>query len=116
MYIGRNPMAKKSSASSRPARPTRRSAESIWSKPLTKAQRTALDTIAKRQELGDTTEIDYSDIPKFTDRQLAGFERPRKKLVAVRLDEDVYDWLRKHGSGYSTRINSVLRAVMVRSR
>jgi hypothetical protein len=57
---------------------TRRSAESIWSKPLTKHQRTALDDIAMRQNRGDVSEIDYSDIPKFTDRQLARFERPRK--------------------------------------
>lgn len=96
--------------------PTRRSAESIWSKPLTERQRTTLDRIAKKQQRGDDTGIDYSDIPKLTERQLAQFQRPRKKLVAVRLDEDVYAWLRKYGHGYSTRINSVLRAVMSQGR
>ena len=93
---------------------TRRSAESIWSKPLTKRQRTALDGLAKKQKSGDSAGIDYSDSPKFSDRQLAQFQRPRKKLVAVRLDADVYEWLRKFGHGYSTRINSVLRAVMTK--
>jgi uncharacterized protein (DUF4415 family) len=37
-------------------------------------------------------------------------------LVAARLDRDVYDWLKNHGEGYSTRINNILRAVMSRAR
>jgi uncharacterized protein (DUF4415 family) len=40
------------------------------------------------------------------------YRRPAKKLVAVRLDPDVLEWLRQYGEGYSTRINSILRAVM----
>ena len=109
-------MAKKSSALSRPAKLTRRSAESIWSRPLTKQQRTTLGQIATRQKRGETVEINYSDVPKLTKAQLSQFRRPRKKLIAVRLDTDVYEWLRKFGQGYSTRINSVLRAVMFHSR
>jgi len=27
-----------------------------------------------------------------------------------------YDWLRRYGAGYSTRINNILRAVMSRAR
>ena len=92
------------------------SAESIWSKPLTKRQRAALDAIAKRQEQSDGTKIDYSDIPALTERQLAQFKRTPKKLVAVRLDADVFAWIRKFGAGYSTRINSVLRVVMSQQR
>ena len=34
--------------------------------------------------------------------------------MAARLDRDIYDWLRKCGEGYSTRINHILRAVMSR--
>jgi uncharacterized protein (DUF4415 family) len=40
------------------------------------------------------------------------YRRPAKKLVAVRLDPDVLEWLQHYGEGYSTRINSILRAVM----
>jgi uncharacterized protein (DUF4415 family) len=47
---------------------------------------------------------------------LAEFRRPSKKLIAVRLDADVLDWLMKFGPGYSTRINQVLRTVMLQSR
>jgi len=75
-----------------------------------------LARIAKRQTTGDDSEIDYSDIPRLTDEQLARFSRAPKVLVAARLDRDVYDWLKKYGDGYSTRINNILRAVMSRAR
>ena len=109
-------MAKKSSASSRLGKQIRVSAESIWNKPLTERQKTALDRAAKRQKRADASQIDYSDIPALTDKQLAQFRRPPKKLVAVRLDADVFEWLQQYGAGYSTRINNVLRVVMSRGR
>jgi uncharacterized protein (DUF4415 family) len=109
-------MAKKSSVSSRPGKQTRSSAESIWSKPLTERQKTALDGVAKRQKRADASQIDYSDIPALTDKQLGQFRRPPKKLVAVRLDADVFEWLQQFGAGYSTRINHVLRVVMSQGR
>jgi uncharacterized protein (DUF4415 family) len=62
------------------------------------------------------SEIDYSDIPRLSDEQLAQFRRAPKVLVAARLDRDVYDWLKEYGEGYSTRINNILRAVMSRAR
>ena len=109
-------MAKKSSASSRPGKQIRVSAESIWNKPLTKRQKAALDGVARRQKRADASQIDYSDIPALTDKQLTQFRRPPKKLVAVRLDADVFEWLQQYGAGYSTRINNVLRVVMSRGR
>jgi uncharacterized protein (DUF4415 family) len=109
-------MAKKLSASSRPAKQIRVSAESTWNKPLTERQKTALESVAKRQKRGDGSDIDYTDIPALTDKQLSQFRRPPKKLVAVRLDADVFEWLQQYGAGYSTRINNVLRAVMSKGR
>jgi uncharacterized protein (DUF4415 family) len=91
------------------------SAESIFSKPLTKRQGAALARIASRQAAGDDSGIDYSDIPALTDQQLKRFRRTPKVLVAARLDRDVYEWLQRYGKGYSTRINSILRAVMSRT-
>ena len=95
-------MAKKSSVSSQRA--------------LTERQKAVVAKIAKRQAAGDDSEIDYSDIPPLTDEQLSRFRRAPKVLVAARLDRDVYDWLKKYGDGYSTRINGILRTVMSRSR
>ena len=92
------------------------SAESIFSRPLNKRQKAVLDRIAKRQAAGLDCEIDYSDIPALTDEQLSQLRRAPKKLIAARLDRDVYEWLRQYGEGYSTRINSILRAVMSRAR
>lgn len=68
--------------------------------------------IAKRQASGADSDTNYADVPALTDEQLAQFRRPAKILVAARLDRDVYDWLRKYGQGYSTRINHILRAAM----
>jgi len=109
-------MKKELSASSRPGKQIRASAESIWNKPLTERQKTALDGVRRRQKRADVARIDYSDIPALTDKQLTQFRRPPKKLVAVRLDADVFEWLQQYGSGYSTRINHVLRMVMSRAR
>jgi uncharacterized protein (DUF4415 family) len=106
-------MAKRSSGSSRPARRISVKAESILNKPLAKRQREALDRLAARPE----SEIDYSDIPLLSDEQLASAFRPKsKQLVAVRLDRDVLTWLKQYGSGYSTRINAILRAAMTARR
>lgn len=109
-------MVKKLSASSRREKRISASAESIFSRPLNKRQRTVLDRIARRQAAGDDSGIDYSEIPPLTDEQLAQFRRTPKVLVAARLDRDIYIWLRKYGKGYSTRINGILRAVMSRAR
>jgi uncharacterized protein (DUF4415 family) len=45
-------------------------------------------------------------------RGLAGYYRPIKKPVTLRLDADVLAWFKKQGSGYQTRINRALRMVM----
>jgi uncharacterized protein (DUF4415 family) len=105
-------LVKKQSGSSQLAKPVRVSADAILSRPLTKRQKAVLDGIAKRQASGDDSHIDYSDIPALSEKQLAQFKRAPKKLVAVRLDADVFEWIRKFGAGYSTRINHVLRVVM----
>jgi uncharacterized protein (DUF4415 family) len=92
------------------------SAESIWNKPLTERQKAALDRVARSQKRSTASQIDYSDIPALTNKQLAHFRRPPKKLVAVRLDADVFEWLQQYGAGYSTRINHILRVVMSQAR
>ena len=92
------------------------SAESIFNKAPGRGQKVILARIAKRQAAGDESNIDYSDVPALSEAQLGQFRRVPKVLVAARIDREVYDWLKKYGDGYSTRINSILRAVMERSR
>ena len=61
---------KKSSASSRLAKQTSVSAESIFTKPVSETQKAVLSRIAKRQAAGGDSGIDYSDIPPLTNEQL----------------------------------------------
>ena len=35
---------------------------------------------------------------------------PPKEQISIRIDEDILTFFRKHGKGYQTRINAVLRA------
>ena len=61
-------------------------------------------------------DIDLSDIPEITDWSNAvvgKFYRPVKQSLTIRLDADVIAWLKSQGSGYQTRINSLLRNAMV---
>ena len=71
----------KSSVSSRPAKLVSVSAESMFGKPQSKKQKAVLSRIAKRQAAGDDSGIDYSDISRLTDKQLAQFRRAPKLSV-----------------------------------
>ena len=57
-------------------------------------------------------DIDYSDIPELEDEF---FEQPlvrwppKKETITIRVDSDVLGWFKRHGRGYQTRINQVLR-------
>ena len=70
--------------------------------------------LAKIDRLKDS-EIDYSDIPpldqSFFTRAVEAWPPPKQQLT-IRLDADVLKWLKKHGRGYQTRINRILRAAM----
>ncbi len=60
-------------------------------------------------------EINLSDMPEVTDWSKAvigKFYRPVKQPLTIRIDADVLAWLKSQGSGYQTRINSLLRSAM----
>ena len=59
-------------------------------------------------------EIDYSDIPKAGADffKNAIFWPGPKKQITLRVDPDVLTFFRKHGRGYQTTINAVLRKYM----
>jgi uncharacterized protein (DUF4415 family) len=81
-------------------------------KKLTKTQ--ARD-IAILQKMKDE-EIDLSDIPEqldWSNAVVGKFYRPVKQSLTIRLDADVIAWLKSQGSGYQTRINSLLRSAMI---
>jgi len=48
--------------------------------------------------------------------EVGSLYRPIKKPVTLRLDADVLAWFKKKGRGYQTRMNRVLRRVMMEER
>jgi uncharacterized protein (DUF4415 family) len=66
--------------------------------------------------------IDFSDCPILTEEELKKLRprhpeyfKPKKQAVQIRLDADVLAWFKGYGKGYQSRINAVLREVMMRS-
>jgi|TARA_R110002124_G_scaffold191258_2_gene358709 uncharacterized protein (DUF4415 family) len=85
--------------------------------PLTEAQKADLERLAAMPD----AEIDYSDIPKLTDAQLDGMQRPEfyrpvKKQITARVDADVLAWLKSQGKGYQSRMNAILRDAMLNTK
>lgn len=109
-------MAKKSSASSPRDKQTTVKSEAIRRRTWTKAERDSARQIANRQAAGDDSLIDYADIPRLSEQQLAQMVRLRarrsKVPVSVRLDPQVVDWLKSKGAGHLTRINDILSKLM----
>jgi uncharacterized protein (DUF4415 family) len=46
----------------------------------------------------------------------ARWSRPRNRRVSLRVDIEVVDWFQSKGPGYQTRINRILRRVMMESK
>ena len=44
------------------------------------------------------------------------WNRPRKLRISLRIDTEVVDWFRSKGPGYQTRINRILRRVMMEGK
>lgn len=87
-------------------------AEHIFNKPLTRQQRDRLGRLAKKPD----SEIDVSDIPPLTDKQLAEMVpyrlRSKTTLISLRVQNDVLTWLKSKGPGHLSRINAILANVM----
>lgn len=76
-------------------------------------------TISREEQLAilrkmSDEEIDFSDAPEATDKQLANFQLfvpPKKKAITIKIDEDVLQWFKSEQpkGGYQTFINAVLR-------
>jgi len=109
-------MAKRSSASSRPAGLKGMKSRDIRNREWTEKDRQALRRASRRQAEGDDSGINLEDIPRLTEAQLASMVRfrdvRRKMAVSVRLDPRVLDWLKSKGEGHLTRINDILTNLM----
>lgn len=63
----------------------------------------------------EPSEADLAEIPLLTDEELAAL-RPAKQQLTIRLDTDILDWLKAKGGAYQTRLNDILRIIMLRDR
>ena len=68
------------------------------------------------------SEIDFSDIPEWTDEQWESakkhrgqFYRPTKSQITAKVDRDVLEWLKSDGPGYQSRMNAILRREMLKA-
>ena len=82
-------------------------------KNISHKSQTDLEHVDKLQD----NDIDFSDNPEITPEMFAkaivrkGLKPVgRKTQVTLRIDEDVLTWFKKQGTGYQTRINSLLKA------
>ena len=87
---------------------------------LGKAPAMTEDQIARMDALEKMPDgkIDYTDIPKMTEDDfrnmvLNSWHKPKKVQVTARLDSDIVAWLRRSGKGYQTRLNDILKRVML---
>ena len=64
-------------------------------------------------------DIDFSDIPRINSieglkvRERQSMYRPVKVTVNCMLDADIVAWLKSDGKEYQTRLNAILRQVML---
>lgn len=90
--------------------------DDIRNRQWTEKERQALRRARERQAAGDDSDINFGDIPRLTDEQLANLVRlrdvRRKVAVGVRLEPRVFQWLKSKGAGHLTRINDILTNVM----
>jgi uncharacterized protein (DUF4415 family) len=104
---------------------TRKPSESFLLAPRLRVRGKAMRKLSKEQKRDIAAlsamkdeDIDLSDMPEVVDwskAEIGKFYRPPKKVVTMRLDADVLDWLKGYGKGYQTRANLLLRHAMASS-
>lgn len=67
-------------------------------------------------ELRASVEDDLLELAEEETGAEARWNRPRKRLISLRVDIEVVDWFKSKGPGYQTRINRILRRVMMEGK
>ena len=87
---------------------------------------TAMPKKRKRQKVrrrgvrvGDLRASVEDDLLLMADQETGAesrWNRPRKRRISLRVDVEVVDWFKSKGPGYQTRINRILRRVMMEGK
>lgn len=67
-------------------------------------------------ELRASVEDDLLSLAEEEGGAEARWNRPRKRRISLRVDIEVVDWFKSKGPGYQTRINRILRRVMMEGK
>jgi uncharacterized protein (DUF4415 family) len=67
-------------------------------------------------ELNASVEDDLLSLVEKETGAEARWNRPRKRRISLRVDIEVVEWFKSKGPGYQTRINRILRWVMVEGK
>ena len=75
---------------------------------------------AQRGEIvGDLRASVEDDLLLLADQETGAesrWNRPRKRRISLRVDVEVVDWFKSKGPGYQTRMNRILRRVMMEGK
>jgi uncharacterized protein (DUF4415 family) len=63
-----------------------------------------------------SVEDDLLSLANFGAGAESRWNRPRKDRISLRVDSEVVDWFKSKGPGYQTRINRILRRVMMEGK
>ena len=73
----------------------------------------------RRGRIGDLQASVEDDLLVLADQETGGesrWNRPRKRRISLRVDVEVVDWFKSKGPGYQTRMNRILRRVMMEGK
>jgi uncharacterized protein (DUF4415 family) len=73
----------------------------------------------RRAKIGDLQASVEDDLLGLADQETGGesrWNRPRKRRISLRVDVEVVDWFKSKGPGYQTRMNRILRRVMMEGK
>jgi uncharacterized protein (DUF4415 family) len=62
------------------------------------------------------TDPDFRDVPKDWVATAQAVMPTPKRLLSLRIDDDIVEWFKQQGPGYQTRINAALRAFVQHAR
>ncbi|MGC2030332.1 MAG: BrnA antitoxin family protein [Steroidobacteraceae bacterium] len=88
----------------------------MTAKPKKAKRRKARSRPGKVIELQASVEDDVLFLAEEESGAEARWNRPRKRRISLRVDTEVVDWFKSKGPGYQTRINRILRRVMMEGK
>jgi uncharacterized protein (DUF4415 family) len=88
----------------------------MTAKPKKAKRRKGRSRRGKVIELRASVEDDLLSLVEEEGGAEARWSRPRKRRISLRVDIEVVDWFKSKGPGYQTRINRILRRVMMEGK